>query len=55
LSHLSELPSEPWVGGDYAYQVPVYHWALRTMVKEMKVNVDAEDTLKAINNFTREV
>jgi len=25
------------------------------MVKEMKVNVDAEDTLKAINNFTREV
>jgi len=34
LESLSELPSEPWVGGDYAYHVPAYHWALRTMVKE---------------------
>jgi len=41
--------------GDYAYQVPAYYWALRTIVKERKVNVDAEDTLKAINDFTREV
>jgi len=55
LELLSELPSELWVGGDYAYQVPAYHWALRTMVKERKVNVDAEDILKAINDFTREV
>jgi len=47
LELLSELPSEPWVGGDYAYQVPVYHWALRTMVKGRKVNVDAEDILKS--------
>ena len=50
LESLPELPSEPWVGGDYAYQVPAYHWALRTMVKERKVNVDAEDVLKAIND-----
>ncbi|MFP3237929.1 MAG: hypothetical protein RXQ00_01860 [Caldivirga sp.] len=47
LKSLSELPSEPWVGGDYAYQVPAYHWALRTMVKGRKVNVEAEDVLKA--------
>jgi len=47
LESLSELPSEPWVGGDYAYHVPAYHWALRTMVKERKVNVEAEDILKA--------
>ena len=47
LELLSELPSELWVGGDYAYQVPVYHWALRTMVKGRKVNVEAEDILKS--------
>ena len=28
---------------------------LRTMVKERKVNVDAEGILKAINDFTKEV
>jgi hypothetical protein len=33
--------------GDYAYQVPAYHWALRTMVKGRKVNVEAEDILKS--------
>ncbi|MFP3316690.1 MAG: hypothetical protein RXN91_10175 [Caldivirga sp.] len=47
LESLSELPSELWVGGDYAYQVPAYHWALRTMVKGRKMNVEAEDILKS--------
>jgi hypothetical protein len=44
--HLSELPSEPWIGKDYAYQIPAYYWAIRAMVEAGKANVTPEDLLK---------
>jgi hypothetical protein len=44
--HLSELPSEPWIGKDYAYQIPAYYWAIRAMVETGKANVTPEDLLK---------
>ena len=45
---LSELPSEPWIGEHYAYQLPAYYWALRAMIEGRKVNVEAGSILKAI-------
>jgi len=45
---LSELPSEPWIGERYAYQLPAYYWALRAMIEGRRVNVEAGSILKAI-------
>ncbi|MFP3237284.1 MAG: ATP-binding protein [Vulcanisaeta sp.] len=48
--HLSELPSEPWIGKDYAYQIPAYYWAIRAMVEAGKANVTPEDLLKIMQH-----
>ena len=32
--YLSELPREPWVESDFAYQIPEYYWVLRTMIEQ---------------------
>jgi hypothetical protein len=52
VMHLSELPSEPWVGRDYAYQIPAYYWALRAMIKRRSINVTPEEILRIISTST---
>jgi len=49
VTHLSELPSEPWVGRDYAYQIPAYYWALRAMIKRKSINVTPEEILRTMS------
>jgi len=49
VTHLSELPSEPWVSRDYAYQIPAYYWALRAMIKRKSINVAPEEILRIIS------
>jgi hypothetical protein len=49
VTHLSELPSEPWVGRDYAYQIPAYYWALRAMIKRKSINVAPEEILRMMS------
>ncbi|MCG2864036.1 MAG: KAP family NTPase [Vulcanisaeta sp.] len=46
--HLSELPTEPWIGKRYAYQIPAYYWVLRAMIRK-GINVKPEDVLEEIN------
>jgi len=48
--HLSKLPSEPWIGKDYAYQIPAYYWAIRAVVEIGKANVTPEDLLKIMQH-----
>ncbi len=45
---LSELPREPWVGGDYAYQLPAYYWVLRAMVNRSRIDVDPGDVINEV-------
>ncbi len=52
VTHLSELPSEPWVGRDYAYQIPAYYWALRAMIERRSINVTPEEILRIISTST---
>jgi len=50
--HLSELPNEPWIGKDYAYQIPAYYWALRVMIERGSINVTPEEILRIISTST---
>lgn len=45
---LSELPREPWVGSDYAYQLPAYYWVLRAMVNRSRIDVDPNDVINEV-------
>jgi len=47
---LSELPKEPWINDEYAYQLPAYYWVLEAMAKEGKINVSPEYVLKIIKH-----
>jgi hypothetical protein len=33
----------------FAYQIPAYYWALRTMIERGSVNVNSDDVIKVIN------
>jgi energy-coupling factor transporter ATP-binding protein EcfA2 len=48
IKHLSKLPNEPWIGRDYAYQIPAYYWALRAMIEKGTTNVKPDDILSII-------
>jgi len=49
LEALSEMPSEPWIGKYFAYQIPAYYWVIKAMVKSGKINVTPEEVLDTIN------
>jgi len=50
LEALSEMPSEPWIGKYFAYQIPAYYWVIKAMVKSGKINVTPEEVLDTINH-----
>jgi hypothetical protein len=50
LEALSEMPSEPWVGRDFAYQIPAYYWVIKAMVKLGRINITPEEVLDMINH-----
>jgi energy-coupling factor transporter ATP-binding protein EcfA2 len=50
LEALSKMPSEPWIGKYFAYQIPAYYWVIKAMVKSGKINVTPEEVLDTINH-----
>jgi hypothetical protein len=50
LEALSEMPSEPWAGRGFAYQIPAYYWVIKAMVKSGRINVTPKDVLDTINH-----
>ncbi len=52
VRRISQLPNEPWIGEDYAYQLPIYYWALRAMVKRGTVNVTPGDVINEVTVST---
>lgn len=45
---LSELPREPWIDNDFAYQLPAYYWVLRAMISKSTVDVSPEDVVDEV-------
>ncbi len=51
---VSRLPlGEPWVGRRWAFQVPAYYWALKTMVEEGRVEVEPATVLARVREHLR--
>ncbi|MCG2893069.1 MAG: hypothetical protein L7H00_05990, partial [Vulcanisaeta sp.] len=46
IKYLFELPREPWVGSDFAYQIPAYYWVLRALIEQGRVGVSVNDILR---------
>jgi energy-coupling factor transporter ATP-binding protein EcfA2 len=42
---ISEMPREQWIGKKYAYQIPAYHYALKTMAKK-STDISPEEVIK---------
>jgi energy-coupling factor transporter ATP-binding protein EcfA2 len=43
ISHISK---EPWIGRDYAYQIPAYYYALKTMARKRSTDISPEEVIK---------
>jgi len=43
---ISELPREPWIGEDYAYQVPAYYYALRAIAKRGSLSITHREVVE---------
>jgi len=42
---ISPLPSEPWVGRAYAFQIPAYYYAVRAIHKKRSLEISPRDVL----------
>jgi len=43
---LTELPREPWIGRDYAYQLPAYWHAVKAVAKRKTLKVEPRDVVE---------
>ncbi len=40
---IAELPKEPWVGGEFAFQIPAYYYALKAILGRGGFNISSSD------------
>lgn len=45
---LAQLPSEDWVGNDYAYQLPAYYWVLKAMIGKESMMITGTDVVNEL-------
>ncbi|MEM1606085.1 MAG: hypothetical protein QXW41_07585 [Fervidicoccaceae archaeon] len=45
---ISEIPREPWIGREYAFQIPAYYYALRAMARKKSWEISPEDVRDVI-------
>jgi len=43
---ISDLPREPWIGKDYAYQIPAYYHALKIMANKRSTDTSPEEVIR---------
>jgi hypothetical protein len=43
---ISDLPREPWIGKDYAYQIPAYYHALKIMANKRSTDISPEEVIR---------
>jgi len=43
---ISQLPREPWIGENYAYQVPAYYYALRAIAKRGSLSITHREVIE---------
>jgi len=46
LSRISQLPREPWVGEEYAYQFPAYYYALRAIHRRKTLKIGPREIIE---------
>ena len=55
FERLSNVPSnEPWIGEDKAFQVPVYYWGIKALIKGRKRKIGFKDVLNEIQRYLKE-
>jgi energy-coupling factor transporter ATP-binding protein EcfA2 len=42
---ITDLPREPWIGKDYAYQIPAYYYALKAMARKRSTDISPEEVI----------
>ncbi len=42
---ISEMSREPWIGKDYAFQIPAYYYALKAMARKRSWSVSPEEVI----------
>ncbi|GAY25739.1 hypothetical protein ATG_09420 [Desulfurococcaceae archaeon AG1] len=43
---ISDMPGKPWVGEHYAYQVPAYYYAIRSIARKRDLVITPEDVIR---------
>ncbi|MDT7889686.1 MAG: hypothetical protein RQ885_12040 [Desulfurococcales archaeon] len=43
---ISEIAGEPWIGREYAYQLPAYYYALKIMARKRSMDISPEEVIK---------
>jgi hypothetical protein len=42
---ISEMPSEPWIGREYAFQIPAYYYALKAMARKRSTDIEPREII----------
>jgi hypothetical protein len=40
---ISEIPSKPWIGREFAFQIPAYYDALKVMARMKSLDISSDD------------
>ncbi|MEM4971171.1 MAG: ATP-binding protein [Sulfolobales archaeon] len=43
---ISEIPSEPWIGREYAFQIPAYYYALKATARRRSLDISPEEVIR---------
>ena len=43
---ISEMPREPWIGREYAYQLLAYYYILKAMAKKRSIDIESREIIE---------
>ncbi len=43
---ISEMPREPWIGREYAFQLPAYYYALKAVARKRSRNISPDEVIR---------
>ncbi len=45
---ISEIPREPWIGREFAFQIPAYYYALKAMARKKSLDISPEEVIREV-------
>jgi hypothetical protein len=48
VGRISEISEEPWIGREYAYQLPAYYYILKTMARKRSIGIEPREVMKQL-------